>query len=97
MSAPADPDQHVRLLILSLVLGGIVVIAIAIALAILVHPLYLAVALFSVIDFALAWAFATGRMGPRSLRRKAEAAGDASAAAAAATADPSYNPYARED
>jgi hypothetical protein len=77
--------------------GGLIVVALAVALAILIHPLYLAIALFSLLDFALAWAFATGRMGPRSLRRKAEAAGDACNAAAAAMADPSYNPYARED
>jgi membrane protein implicated in regulation of membrane protease activity len=98
MSASADPDRQVRLLILAFVLSGIVVIALAVALAILLDPLYLAIALFSLVDLALAWAFATGRMGPRSLRRKAEAARDASAAAAAvAAADPSYNPYARED
>jgi membrane protein implicated in regulation of membrane protease activity len=97
MSASPDPDRQVRLLILAFVLSGIFVIALAVALAILIDPLYLAIALFSTIDFALAWAFATGRMGPRSLRRKAEAAGDASATAAAAAADPSYNPYARED
>jgi hypothetical protein len=48
----------------------------------------------ALLDFGLAWAYATGRMGPRSLRRRAHAAGDAATAAAA---DPSYNPYARED
>jgi hypothetical protein len=83
--------------ILSFVLGGIIVIAIAIALAILLHPLYLAIALFSLIDFALAGAFATGRMGPRAARRQAEASGAADDAAAAAAPDPSNDPYARED
>lgn len=97
MSTSAVPDRQVRVLILAFVLSGIFVIALAIGLAILIDPPYLAIALFSLIDFALAWAFATGRMGPRSLRRKAEAAGAAGDAAAAAAADPSYNPCARED
>jgi hypothetical protein len=97
MSASADPDRQVRVLILTFVLSGIFIIALAISLAILIDPLYLAIALFSPVDFILAWAFATGRMGPRSPRRNAEAAGDAGEAAAAAMADPSYNPYARED
>jgi hypothetical protein len=90
-----DPDRQVRVLILAFVLSGIFVIALAVALAILLDPLYLAIALFSLVDFAVAWAVATGRMGPRSLRRKAEAASAAGDAAEAA--DPSYNPYARED
>jgi hypothetical protein len=97
MRASADPDRQVRLLVLSLIVGGILVIALAIALAVLIHPLYLAIALFSVLDFALAWAFATGRMGPRAVRRQAEAAGSAGDAAVAAEADPSYDPYALED
>ena len=34
----AEPDRQVRVLILALVVGGVFVIALAIALAILVHP-----------------------------------------------------------
>ena len=83
------------MLVLSMIAGGIVVIAVAIYLgATISTPLY-AVAAFALIDFWLAWAFASGRMGPAAARRReAEASGSP---AAEAEFDPSYNPYARED
>jgi len=101
MSSPAsyvpnDPEAAARrTLVLSMVGGGIVVIAVAIVLGATISAALYALALFSLIDFALAWAFATGRMGPGAQRRRdAEASGDLTAET---ELDPSYNPYARED
>ena len=85
------------MLVLSLVLGGILMIAVGVAVGLIVEPIFFALAAFGVVDFALAWLFASGRIGPGAKRRRAEAAGAAGAAAAEAQADPSYNPYARED
>jgi hypothetical protein len=91
----AAEDQTVRVLVGSFVLGGLFVIGVAVYLGAAVSSALYAVALVSLIDFALAWAFATGRIGPLARRRAdAEATGGA---AAEAELDPSYNPYARED
>jgi hypothetical protein len=94
-AAPAE--RHTRALVLSLVLGGLVLTAVAVAVGLIVDPVFFALAAFSLVDFLLAWMFATGRIGPGAARRKAEAAGAAGDAATAAQADPAYNPYARED
>jgi hypothetical protein len=84
-----------RLVALSLVIGGLITIAVAVFLGATIEPFLYAIALVAVIDFAFAWAFGTGRIGPAAQRRRdAEASGDVSAVAAD---DPSYNPYARED
>jgi hypothetical protein len=73
--------QQFRYLILSLLLGEFIVITLAIALANLLDPLYLAIALFSLIDFArvglrhrphrpaLPTSQSRGRRGRRSDRR----------------------------
>ena len=95
-SVPNDPEAAARrTLVLSMVGGGIVVIAVAIYLGAAISPGLYALAAFALIDFGLAWAFATGRMGPGAQRRReAEASGNL---AAETELDPSYNPYARED
>ena len=79
---------------LALVIGGVIIIAVAIYLgATITSALYL-VALVGLSDFVFAWAYATGRMGPLAQRRAAERSGDV---VADVEADPTYNPYARED
>ena len=99
MTGPARPSsletRPERVLALSLVTGGLITIAVAIFLGATVEPFLYAIALVAIADFALAWAYATGKLGPGAQRRReAEASGQA---AAVAEADPSYNPYARED
>ena len=90
---PADASIHI--LALSLIVAGVVTIAIAIFLGATVSSGLYAIAAVSIIDFGLAWAYGTGRLGPAAERRReAKAAGDT---ATAAEIDPSYNPYARED
>ena len=73
----------------TLTFSGIATIAVAIVLGIAVEPFLFAIALVGVADIVLARLFASGRLGGGSPQT-----GDA---AAAAQADPSYNPYARED
>lgn len=95
-NSPTGPTPDpTRILVLSMVAGGIITIAVGIYLGATVSaPLY-AIAAVALIDFALAWAYGTGRLGPAAARRReAEASGEV---AAEAQADPSYNPYARED
>ena len=93
---PGDPErQAVRALALSLVIGGLITIALGVWLGATVESVLYVVSAVGLVDFALAWAFASGRIGPLAQRRRdAEASGDA---AALAGVDPSYNPYARED
>ncbi len=95
---PANPSserQATRALVLSLTTGGLLTIALAIFLGATVEPFLYAIALVALVDFGLAWAFATNRLGPGAQRRReAEASGEA---ASLAQADPSYNPNARED
>jgi hypothetical protein len=78
-----------------LVISGVVAIVGGVIAGALIDPVFYAIAAVSLIDFVIAWAFATGRIGPTADRsRGAEASGDL---AAEAQADPSFNSYARED
>lgn len=81
-------------LVTALMLSGVFTLVAAVALGLLVEPALFALALVAVVDFAVAGAFARGRIGPLAALRQAEGEGDA---AAIAEADPGYNPYARED
>jgi hypothetical protein len=82
------PENTRRTLVLSLTISGIVITAVGIGVGIAVGPAYFAIAAFGLVDFVLAWMFHTGRLG-----------GPAAAPEQPIdpTADPSYNPYARED
>jgi hypothetical protein len=91
---PTDVSQQVRMLVLALYLAGVITIAVGIAVGIAVDPILFAIAALGLVDFALARMFASGRIGPLAARRKAIESGHA---AQAAEADPSFNPYARED
>ena len=73
----------------ALTFSGIATIGVAIALGIAIDPLLYLVALVGLADLVFARLFATGRIGGAS--------SDPATAAAAAEADPSFNPYARED
>lgn len=104
MSNASDPAATARLLVISLVTGGMITIAVAILLGATVSPALYAIAVIGLIDFALAWAYSTGRRGPLAVAgRESETAGvgreseTAGTAAFRAQADPSHNPYARED
>ena len=81
--------QNRRIVATALTISGIATIVVAIVLGAIVEPYLYAIAVIGLVDLVLARLFAAGRLGGR--------ADDPAAAAAAAEADPSYNPYARED
>lgn len=87
-SRPVNPEHEAarRRLTRIFLWSGVVSIVLAIVLGALVWtPLY-AIAAFAGVDFLLAWAYSTGRV-------KVATGGSAPPP----EADPSYNPYARED
>jgi hypothetical protein len=92
MSAtPPPPSTDARnrgIVATALTISGIATIAIGIVLGIAIDPLLYLVVLVGIADLIFARMFASGRIG--GARRTADAA-------ALAEADPSYNPYARED
>lgn len=100
MSGPATPPRDpeattIRILVLALIGGAVLTAAVGIYLGATITPALYALAGVALVDLALAWAYATGRIGPAAQRRReAEASGDA---AMAAEVDPTFNPYARED
>jgi hypothetical protein len=94
--SPGTPPASGRTVGLALALSGIVTLVVGVVLGATVEPFLYAIAAISIVDFALAWAFATDRLGPGAARRRAATAGEAAVAAEAAAADPSYTPYARE-
>ena len=93
--APRPVQGPSRLLIIVLCVSGVLTVLAGIALGIAVKPVLFAIAAAGIVDFVMAWLFASGRVGPDAQRRReAEAAGDPTAIA---EVDPTYNPYARED
>ena len=88
-TTPANPRQTRAVVATTLTASGIATIAVAIGLGIALDPLLYLVALVGVADLVFARLFASGRLG--------SAPSDPAGAAAAAQADPSFNPYARED
>jgi hypothetical protein len=70
-----------------LYLSAAITIVVGIVLGFVVGPVWFAIVAVGVLDVILARLFASGRLGGP----------DKSDPAAAAEADPSYNPYARED
>jgi undecaprenyl pyrophosphate phosphatase UppP len=92
MGSTNDPGRTVAM---ALVLGGVVTIVVGVLAGALIETYLYAIAAVALVDFVLAWAFATGRIGTTAERRReAEATGNL---AAETEADPSFNPYARED
>ena len=84
-----------QVLVIALVIGGLITIAVGVFLGATVSSALYLIALASGIDFALAWAYSSGRLGPTAQRQQeAKATGDV---AAITESDPTYNPYARED
>ena len=95
MAAPTTAEQDsVRRIVYILYVSGAITIVIGIALGIAISPVAFAAVALGIFDFVLAGLFSSGRIGPLAARRAAAEAGDA---AAVAEADPSFNPYARED
>jgi hypothetical protein len=83
-----------RPLAISLTIAGVLTLIVGIVLGATVEPLLYVVALSAVIDFALAYGYATGRLGAADqARRDTEVANEQAMLAE----DPSLNPYARED
>jgi hypothetical protein len=87
-----DPDRQElqrqsRILVWSLIGGGVFMIAIGVAIAVLVTPFAASICIAGLADFWIARQFATGRWGPLAQLGPEQRA----------EADPSYNPYARED
>ena len=89
----AQEQEAARRLARVLYLSGAVTLVVGVALGFVISPVFFGIAAIGLLDFVLAWAFVSGRIGPAARRAAAEA-GDA---AAVAEADPSFNPYARED
>ena len=90
-TAPAPSRNLAGILYLS---ATITVVA-GIVLGFVVSPALFAIVAVGIFDFVFAGLIASGRIGPDAQRRRAAAEqGDA---AAVAEADPSFNPYARED
>jgi Flp pilus assembly protein TadB len=88
---PPDQQGAGRSMARILVLTGAATIVLGIVLGALVWaPLY-AIAALALVDFGLAWAYSNGRM------RVASGGSAPAPGAADPSADPSYNPYARED
>jgi hypothetical protein len=92
---PSDtPEGAARKVAAALYVSGAVTLVFGLFLGLLIDPLFLFIAAFALVDFAIARAYETGRIGPLAKRREAEASGDA---ATIAESDRTYNPYARED
>jgi ABC-type cobalt transport system substrate-binding protein len=71
-----------------LYLSAAITIIVGVVLGVVISPIWFAVVAVGFLDIILARLFATGALGGGA---------DKSDPAAAAEADPSYNPYARED
>lgn len=98
-------------MVLAWVGSAVATVVVATVLGILIAPWLFAIALFAIVDLVIARMYSTGRLRPAAdprLGRPEEGGvvagpgadageGDAASAADAAAADPSYNPYARED
>jgi hypothetical protein len=84
-----DPSvaQRTRILVRSLLAGAVLMVVVGVVLALAVSPPLGLVALVGLGDLWVARMIATGRLGPLSHLDPAERA----------AADPSHNPYARED
>lgn len=78
-----------------LIITGLISIGIGIVIGAVVTPWGFVVAGSGLIDFVLAYVFASGRL--RSYAGPPKAADAADEVAGAAGTDPAYNPYARED
>lgn len=87
MDQPVPSSVLVRVLVGS----GLFTIAVGVVLALTVDPILAAIALVGLIDFGLARAYATGKLGSPG----PEVAEDLSPTDA--SQDPSDNPYAHED
>ncbi len=96
-----DPAQQSRkVLVNSLVASGAVLIAAGIFVGLWQGPVFFLIAGVGLIDLALAWAFASGKLGlsgANVVQASEQPATGPDVAAHEATDDPSYNPYARED
>jgi hypothetical protein len=73
------------MMVWAFVFSAMATVVVAIVLGAVVDPLLYAVALFAIVDLVIARLFATGRLGAGT------------AVDSDAQADPSDNPYARED
>lgn len=92
---PPVPPTPSRNLAGILYLSATITVVAGIVLGFVISPALFAIVAVGIFDFVLAGLVASGRIGPDAQHRRAAASeGDA---AAVAEADPSFNPYARED
>ena len=95
MAETPTPPVPSRKLAGILDLSAMITVAAGIVLGFVISPALFAIVAVGIFDFVIAGLIASGRIGPDAQRRRAAAEqGDA---AAVAEADPSFNPYARED
>lgn len=87
--SPAELRDSRRIIATTLTATGVLTLVIAIVLGIVIDPLLFTLVLVGLFDLVFARLFASGRIGG--------ADPGPTEAAVAAEADPSYNPYARED
>jgi hypothetical protein len=92
---PTTAEQDsVRRLVTVLYLSGAITVVLGIVLGFAISPVLFAAVALGIVDFVIAALFSSGRIGPLAARRRAVESGDA---ATIAEADPSFNPYARDD
>jgi hypothetical protein len=87
MASPSSTSANARSVAGYLYLSAAITIVVGIVLGFVVGPVWFAVVAVGLLDGVLAGLFASGRLGGP----------DKSDPVAAVEADPSYNPYARED
>jgi uncharacterized membrane protein len=92
--AAATPQDSVRRLVSALYLSGAITVVVGIVLGFVIEPFLFAVVALGIVDCVIAGLFQSGRIGPLAAQRRAAGSGDA---ALVAEADPTFNPYARED
>ena len=93
-TSPDPVRASVGRVVAALYLSAAITAVVGIVLGFVIDPILFAVIGFAIVDVVIAAMFSSGRIGPLAARRKAVASGDAGAIA---EADPSFNPYARED
>jgi hypothetical protein len=93
-------QQSRRILVNSLIAGGVLMVAVGIFVGLWQGAAFFLLAVVGLIDLALAWAFASGRIGLSGasvVGASEPPATGPDVAVQEATDDPSYNPYAREN
>jgi uncharacterized membrane protein len=92
--AAATSQDSVRRVVSALYLSGAITVVVGIVLGFAIEPALFGIVALGIVDCVIAGLFQSGRIGPLAAQRRVADSGDA---AAVAEADPTFNPYARED